>query len=189
MIWRHTGANPVGKGSIIATSRDPTTRRSGLAANGVKVGALELKDGSDFLESQLAWGGEDLESSALEASAIDELVREFRWASVAAGEIVDERLGRLYANLGSCLLRKGDLEAAEATLAPGPAPLRPKNFAAHCTRRANVDLAQRRIQRAYEVHLEILEIFSKRPQPLSSGGGRLLLQDRLHPLAARFPQC
>jgi hypothetical protein len=38
---------------------------------------MGLKEGSDFLKSQLAWWGKDLESSALEASAIDELVREF----------------------------------------------------------------------------------------------------------------
>ncbi|OAP56961.1 hypothetical protein AYL99_09073 [Fonsecaea erecta] len=78
-----------------------------------------------------------------------------------ANEIVEERLGRLYANLGSCLLWKGDLIAAEATLHKA---LLHYDRKLCCTLYAlgNVYLAQRRIQRAYEVHLETLEIFSKR---------------------------
>lgn len=80
---------------------------------------------------------------------------------LAAGEIVDERLGRLYANLGSCLLWEGDLAQAESTLHKA---LLHYDRKLCCTLYAlgNVYLAQNRIQRAYETHMEILEIFSKR---------------------------
>jgi tetratricopeptide (TPR) repeat protein len=80
---------------------------------------------------------------------------------LAAGEIVESRLGRLYANLGSCLLWKGDLVAAEAILHKALLQYDRKLCCTLYTL-GNVYLAQKCIQRAYEVHLEILEIFSKR---------------------------
>lgn len=69
-------------------------------------------------------------------------------------------LGRLYANLGSCLLWKGDLSHAESTLHTS---LLKYDRKLGCTLYAlgNVYLHQGRIEKGFHLHIETLEIFSR----------------------------
>jgi len=105
---------------------------------------------------------------------------------LAAGEIVEERLGRLYVNLGSCLLWKGDLVAAEATL--HKALLRYDRKLC-CTLYAlgnvlsGTETHPTGVRSAPGTSRDLLET----PRSVSSCDGRLMLQGWLHPFEGRFP--
>ncbi|KAI1422503.1 hypothetical protein F5Y12DRAFT_762389 [Xylaria sp. FL1777] len=80
--------------------------------------------------------------------------------SLAGGAETSTKLGTLYANLGSCLLWKGDIEGAEAVLHTA---LLKHQRSLNCNLYAlgNVYLHQGRIEEAYKVHVEVLENFSR----------------------------
>ena len=80
--------------------------------------------------------------------------------ATAGGDATSGKLGTLYANLGSCLLWKGDLDAAEAILHRS---LLQHQRQLNCNMYAlgNVYLRQKRYEEAYNLHVEVLGNFSR----------------------------
>lgn len=81
--------------------------------------------------------------------------------SEGIGNLSNRRLGTLYANLGSCLLWKGDFTQAEAVLQPALLQYG-RNLECNLYALGNVYLAQNRYDKALDLHQEVLELSSSR---------------------------
>lgn len=83
----------------------------------------------------------------------------------AGGPATSGRLGTLYANLGSCLLWRGDLDAAEGVLRTSLMQHQ-RNLKCNLYALGNVYLRQGRYEEGYKTHLDVLEGFASTCGPL-----------------------